>query len=251
MKNVTDTLGVRLVTLKSKVGGFEQLCKRMKWFPDTAHRMCTVQLKIQPSIDYVLEQDDDVIVIQGIRAAESAARSKMPCSANYFKDYLDDTSAKRLYRKTDVIEWCKEHTATVERPMLGMSAQEIIDYILANGQQPNPLYRQGSSRVGCYPCIYARLSEVKNMRHDEQYIKRVIKLEDDVNRARIRYDAKCEYSSLFTKGKIPERFCKKYGHGIPAFEDVVAYVSRDDAQLDMFEPKEGYSCMSIYHGLCE
>lgn len=53
------------------------------------------------------------------------------------------------------------------------------------------------------------------------------------------------------KVKIPERFCKKYGKDIPAFEDVINYVSRDDAQLDLFEPKEGYSCMSIYHGLCE
>lgn len=34
--------------------------------------------------------------------------------------------------------------------------------------------------------------------------------------------------------------------------DVVAkYVNRNDAQLDMFEPEGGYSCMSLYHGLCE
>lgn len=252
VKNVTESLGVRLVVLKSKVGGFQELCKRMKWFPDTAHRMCTVQLKIQPSIDYILSQDDDILLIQGIRSAESAARSKMPCSANYFEDYLKEGSrGKNLYRKGDVREWCKKHTATVSRPMLGMSAQEIIDYILANGQQPNPLYRQGASRVGCYPCIYARLSEVKNMRNDKAYVERVIKLEEDVNWLRTKNDAKAERSSLFMKGKIPERFCKKYGKGIPTFEDVIAYVSRDDAQLDMFEPEEGYSCMSIYHGLCE
>ena len=30
----------------------------------------------------------------------------------------------------------------------------------------------------------------------------------------------------------------------------VNYVNRNDAQLDMFEPEEGYSCMSVYHGLC-
>ena len=252
VKNVTESLGVRLVTLKSKVGGFEDLCKSMKWFPDTTLRMCTVQLKIQPQIDYVLNHDDDLVIIQGIRAAESAARSKMPCSANYFQEYLDENNKKRLYRKNDVREWCKNHTATVERPMIGMSAQDIIDYILKNGQQPNPLYKQGASRVGCYPCIYARLSEIKNMRHDLAYILRVVKLEEEVNRNRIRHDAKCEYASLFAKGKIPARFfCKKYGKGIPAFEDVIAYVSRDDTQLDMFEPEEGYSCMSIYHGLCE
>lgn len=251
VKNVTDKLSVKLVTLKSKVGGFEELCKRTKWFPDTQHRMCTVQLKIQPMIDYIITQDEDVVIIQGIRAAESASRSKMPCSADYFSEYFD-TKKGSLYRKNDVREWCKNHKATVERPMIGMSAQEIIDYILDNGQKPNPLYNQGASRVGCYPCIYARLSEVKNMRHDLAYVLRVVKLEEQVNRLRIEARGnKGNPASLFAKGKIPTRFCKKYGKGIPAFEDVIAYVSRDDAQMDMFEPDEGYSCMSIYHGLCE
>lgn len=251
VKNVTDSMGVRLVTLKSKVGGFEDLCKRMKWFPDTQHRMCTVQLKIQPMIDYIISHDDDICIIQGIRAAESASRSKMPCSANYFQEYLEN-GKNNLYRKGDVTKWCQNHTATVERPMIGMSAQGIINYIIENGQQPNPLYKHGASRVGCYPCIYARLSEVKNMRHDLAYVLRVVKLEEEVNRLRIEARGdKGNQASLFAKGKIPARFCRKYGKGIPAFEDVVSYVSRDDAQLDMFEPEEGYSCMSIYHGLCE
>lgn len=251
VRNVTDSLDVRLVTLKSKVGGFEDLCKRMKWFPDTQHRMCTVQLKIQPMIDYIISHDDDICIIQGIRAAESASRSKMPCSANYFQEYLEN-GKNNLYRKGDVTKWCQNHTATVERPMIGMSAQGIIDYIIENGQQPNSLYKQGASRVGCYPCIYARLSEVKNMRHDLAYVLRVIKLEEEVNKLRIEARGdKGNPASLFATGKIPARFCKKYGKGIPAFEDVIRYVSRDDAELDMFEPDGGYSCMSIYHGLCE
>ena len=251
VRNVTDSMGVRLVTLKSKVGGFEDLCKRMKWFPDTQNRMCTVQLKIQPMIDYIISHDDDICIIQGIRAAESASRSKMPCSANYFQEYLEN-GKNNLYRKGDVTKWCQNHTATVERPMIGMSAQGIIDYIIENGQQPNSLYKQGASRVGCYPCIYARLSEVKNMRHDLAYVLRVVKLEEEVNRLRIEARGdKGNPASLFAIGKIPARFCKKYGKGIPAFEDVIRYVSRDDAELDMFEPDGGYSCMSIYHGLCE
>ena len=250
VKNVTESLGVRLVTLKSKIGGFEDLCKRMKWFPDTGHRMCTLQLKIQPMIDYILQHEEDILIIQGIRAAESDTRSKMPCSADYFKEYFE-SNGKKLYRKRGVIKWCQKHKATVDRPMFGMSAQEIIDYILENGQQPNPLYKQGSSRVGCYPCIYARLAEIKRMRHDLAYVLRVVKLEEEVNRSRMRHDAKSQFSSFFSKGKIPERYCKKYGNGIPAFEDIIAYVSMNDGYLDMFEPEEGYSCMSIYHGLCE
>lgn len=252
INDVTSQLGVRLVTLKNeKIGGFESLCKRMKWFPDTKHRMCTLQLKIQPMIDYVLSQNDDLLIIQGIRAAESASRSKMPCSANYFQEYIGENRNKRLYRNTDVLKWCKGHTATVERPMLGMGAQDIIEYILDNGQQPNPLYRRGASRVGCYPCIYARLSEVRAMRHDLAYVLRVVKLEEEINRLKKREDSECTYASLFAKGKIPERFCVKYGKGIPAFEDVIRYVSRDDVELNLFDSEESTSCMSIYHGLCE
>lgn len=253
VEDVTKQLGVPLVILRNKsVDGFIGLCKRMRWFPDTARRMCTVQLKIQPMIDYVLQHDDDLVIIQGIRAAESASRSKMPCSANYFAEYLrepvEGEKPRRLYRKNDVKAWCENHTANVERPFLGATAQDVIDFILDNGQEPNPLYRQGASRVGCYPCIYSRLSEVKAMRRDIEYVQRLIDLENEVNK--LKGDGGTP-SSFFPKGKIPEKFCLKYGNGIPAFEDVIRYVSRDDAQLDMFETDGGYSCMSVYHGLCE
>lgn len=253
VKNVTEQLGVPLIVLRNKqVDGFIGLSKRMKWFPDTEHRICTIQLKIQPMIDYVLEQNDDLTIIQGIRGAESNSRSKMPCSANYFDEYLKEPvkgeKAPRLYRKNDVKAWCENHTAYVERPFFGATAQDVIDYILDNGQQPNPLYRQGLSRVGCFPCIYSRLSEIKAMRKDTQYVQRLIDLEDEVNKLKGFGGTP---SSFFAKGKIPERYCIKYGNGIPAFEDVIRYVSKDDAQLDLFEPDGGYSCMSVYHGLCE
>lgn len=248
INEVTKQLGVSLEVLRNKsVDGFIGLCKRMRWFPDTQHRMCTVQLKIRPMIDYILEQDDDLLIIQGIRAAESASRSKMPCSADYFAEYFANDK-KNLCRKASVLQWCKCHKAMVERPMFGMSAQDIIDFIINNGQQPNPLYRRGAARVGCYPCIYSRLSEVKAMRKDEEYVKRLIRLEDEVNNLRAVNKTK---SSFFMKGKIPEKYCKKFGNGIPSFEDVITYVSREDAQLDLFETQDAQSCMSIYHGLCE
>ena len=34
--------------------------------------------------------------------------------------------------------------------------------------------------------------------------------------------------------------------------EVINYVNRDDVGMDdLFEPEDGYSCMSMYHGLCE
>lgn len=49
----------------------------------------------------------------------------------------------------------------------------------------------------------------------------------------------------------PERFCREYGDGCPTVQEVIDYVNRDEAMADMFEPEGGYSCMSLYHGLCE
>lgn len=112
--NTCNSLGVKLVIISNKIGGFENLCKRMKWFPDTAHRMCTVRLKIQPMIDYILKKDDDILLIQGIRAAESESRSKMPCSADYFEAY--QTNGKSLYRKRAVLNWVKSINARLIGP---------------------------------------------------------------------------------------------------------------------------------------
>lgn len=253
VRNVTKQMGVKLVVLKNtKVDGMIGLCKRARYFPDTQSRMCTVQLKIQPNIDYVLQHDDDVMLIQGIRAAESESRSKMACSGDYFAEYKTipqpGEKRKKLYRKKDVLKWCENHKCIVDRPMFGASAQDIIDYILEHGQQPNPLYRRGSARVGCYPCIYSKLSEIKAMSHDEKYVERLVNLENEVNALK---DGAKTPSTFFSIGKIPKAYCKTYERGIPSFQDVIDYVKRDNAQLDLFEPEGGYSCMSMYHGLCE
>lgn len=55
---------------------------------------------------------------------------------------------------------------------------------------------------------------------------------------------------FFSPGYIPDRFCKNKTY--PTVEEVFEYVNRKDAGMDdMFEPEGGYSCMSLYHGLCE
>ena len=249
---VVRSLGCKFTTLRSKIGGFRELCIRNKWFPDSMHRMCTTQLKIWPMIDYILTLNENVTIIQGIRSAESAKRAQMACSGDYFEQYFVDASKRgRLYKIKEVKEWCKKHHALVERPMFGYSAQDIIDFILDAGQEPNPLYKKGFSRVGCYPCIYARLSDIKAMRKDEKYVTRVLELEALVNERREKERIVGTKASLLPKGKIPERFCHRYGNGIPSFGDTIEYVSRDDANLELFEDDSQYSCMSIYHGLCE
>lgn len=249
VKRVSEILGVNLVVIKNQhVDGMVGLCKRMKWFPDPQHRMCTVQLKVWPMIDWILEQEEHLIIMQGIRAKESKERAKYNVECSYFSEYLDGNSKKRLYRKRDVKEWLKTHDASVLRPIFSWTAQQVIDYILSHGQRPNPLYERGAARVGCFPCIFARLNEIKIVARDERYKQRVIDLENEVNSTR----EKGKEASFFGKRTIPARFCIQNLNGAPSFGEVADYVLRNENQPSLFDGmEEPVSCVSLYHGLCE
>lgn len=249
---VCSHLGVPLQVLRSsKYSDFVDMAVKRSRFPSTTRRFCTSELKIIPMIDYILSLDDSCLIIQGIRAKESASRAEMPYECNYFGEYFERITDKKgnqkwkqSYRRKDVIDWCSRHDASVLRPIFHWSAQEVIDYILAAGQRPNPLYERGFSRVGCYPCVMCRKREAKLISQDDYGRNRLIAAEKRM------MDETPKGSSFFPPTYIPRRF---YANGAyPTVEEVFAYVNRNDAGMDdMFEPEGGYSCMSLYHGLCE
>ena len=243
IESVCQQLGVELITLKSqKYTDFVDMAIKKTRFPSTMARFCTSELKVIPMIDYILSQDDSFIIIQGIRARESAARASYDTECSYFKEYFNN-EIKGLYHKRAVLDWCKTHDASVLRPIFHWTAQEVIDYILTNEQRPNPLYERGFSRVGCFPCVMCRKREVQLISKDKLAAERLIKAEQRMKEETERG------SSFFSPGYIPARFCSNGQY--PTVQEVFNYVNRDDAQLDLFEPEGGYSCMSLYHGLCE
>lgn len=243
INDVVQQLGLTLVTLRSdKYKDFVDMSIKKSRFPSSQRRFCTHELKVVPMINYILSQDDSFIIIQGIRAKESKARAGYDVECAYFKEYFNE-EIKGLYHKRAVLEWCKTHDASVLRPIFHWSAQDVIDYILANGQRPNPLYERGFSRVGCFPCIMCRKREIQLISKDNWAAKRLIVAEEQMKAETPRG------STFFSPGYIPARFCANNQY--PTVEDVFRYVNRFDAQLDMFEPENGYSCMSVYHGLCE
>ena len=178
-------------------------------------------------------------MVQGIRASESVSRAKMEPECMYFKSYFQANAKgkKETYRGKEVREWCSKYDASVLRPIFDWSAQEVIDCILKAGQNPNPLYYKGFSRVGCFPCIMCRQSEVRELMKDEYGRDRLLEAEEKIG------------SSFFPPDYIPKYACKNGKY--PMVEDVFKYVSDKNATLDMFEPEGGYACMSIFHGLCE
>jgi 3'-phosphoadenosine 5'-phosphosulfate sulfotransferase (PAPS reductase)/FAD synthetase len=223
-------LGGRLVRLRSKryPKGFVQLVTERHMVPGAKSRFCTDELKVFPLHDYYAAQDDEVTSYQGVRADESAKRSKMP-----------------------LVEWVNEGGGYwLNRPLLNWTAEQCFAKMAEHGVKPNPLYLQGATRVGCWPCIMTGLGELKRaVQFFPELKQRVIDMEKAAS------DGAGEDKFWFRSDKIPDRFksasvVTKDGRTVlmPTAEDVFRYIeSVDEDQLPMFPAR---SCMSVYN-LCE
>lgn len=238
-------LSFTMKVLKSKkFDGLIDLAEKKSRFPSSQRRFCTSELKSIPMIDYLLDEvKDDFMVVQGIRGLESESRSKMQAQCNYFKYYIEsikiDKNGKpkyHTYRRKEVLEYCKQYATDVFRPVFDWTAQQVIDYIIDNGLKPNPLYRLGMKRVGCFPCIMSGLSEIHQLA--ERFPERIIEIAE--NEKRIG-------SSFFGPDKIPSKY---YGGAYPLITDVVKYAKGKYDAGQLFDDYTATSCMS-YYGLCE
>lgn len=244
IQTTTKQLGVKLVILKSKkYDGMIDLAAKKKRFPSTMARFCTVELKTKPAIDYVLSHSENLIIIEGIRADESLNRSKMQAQCTYFKYYFEpigiDKNGKPIYhtyRRKAILDWCKVYNADKLRPIFNWTAQQTIDYIKDNWQTPNPLYYNGFLRVGCFPCIMSKHSELRliyeNYPERWQYLKDIEKKTGH---------------TFFGPSKIPKWAMKN--KSFATLDDIEKYLSDRNNTLDMFE-EDTPSCMSAYN-LCE
>jgi 3'-phosphoadenosine 5'-phosphosulfate sulfotransferase (PAPS reductase)/FAD synthetase len=242
---IADKLSLNLVKLKSKrFDGMIDLAMRKSRFPSSRRRFCTSELKAIPTIDFLLDVvDDDFVIVQGIRGLESESRSKMSAQCNYFKYYLDpygkDKKGKdkfHTYRKKDVLRFCKVRATDVLRPVFDWTAQQVIDYILENRLEPNPLYRMGFKRVGCFPCIMSSNPEIYQI--TQRFPERIVEI--------AAYETLCK-SSFFGPDPIPNRH---YKGDYPLVSDVAKYVQSKHDAGTLFEEYTATSCMS-YYGLCE
>lgn len=124
------------------LGGLPTLALKKSFFPRGAARWCTLELKVEPVREYLTAQRmlmrAKPINAVGIRAAESQSRSLM----------------------TEIDE---HDESTTWRPIIRWDEQLVIDTLKRHGVRPNPLYLRGAARVGCFPCIYARKSEIKHI----------------------------------------------------------------------------------------
>ena len=202
INRIADRLNLDLVTLKSpKYDGMVGLAKQKKRWPSTRARFCTQELKPY--------------------GYDKAGKPKM-----------------HTYRGHDVRVFRKQYADDLLRPVFDWSAQQVIDYILSAGLEPNPLYTMGYKRVGCWPCVMASQRDILNIsRQSPDRIEQIATLEHDLK------------SSFFGPDKIPAHAITS-GEKYPTINDVVQYVKWQNATGSLFDDDTATSCMSFY-GLCE
>lgn len=204
---------------------FESLVRRKGMFPSRVIRFCTQELKVRPMQRYLrsrLDAGEDVLNCVGIRRAESQARAKMP-----------------------EWEWADGFDCEVWRPLVAWSEQDVIDIHRRHGLAPNPLYLRGATRVGCWPCIHARKSEIALVaKLDPERIERLAALERDVTEAS---DARGAERGELRHGRTMFNIGRGAGNvrRLP-IHDAVDWARSDQAELF---PQINDGCMRW--GLCE
>jgi 3'-phosphoadenosine 5'-phosphosulfate sulfotransferase (PAPS reductase)/FAD synthetase len=217
-------LNVKIERVESE--GFLEMCKRKQRFPSAKARFCTEELKIKPLARYMdKEEDNDADnphnVWVGVRREESSARATLPESM--FRNYS--------YPPRITSYEIRHH------PLLDWFVDDVFAIHKKHGIEPNPLYKMGMGRVGCFPCIMAKRSELKRLfKACPEVIDRLEDWEAQVAAASKRGGATWVCTSDLPEG-VP--------HGIRAF---AGYLDAGP-ELPGLEEEPG-GCMSVY-GLCE
>jgi len=128
----------RIETMLGRPSAMVRCILRKGMFPSRVRRFCTKELKVFTMAGYLDGLDAEPVNAVGVRAEESAARARLP-------------------------EWEEWSAGDCEvwRPLLRWSGDDVVGIHTRHSVPPNPLYLQGVSRVGCWPCIFARKAEVR------------------------------------------------------------------------------------------
>lgn len=205
------------------------LCMWKGRFPSRKAQFCTQELKTELAVGYQLklvEAGHRVVSWQGIRRDESMARR----NAKGF-----ERLNPRMY---------------AYRPLVNWSAADVFAFLKARGVQPNRLYRQGMSRVGCMPCINANKVEIREIAvRFPGHMDRIEEWEAIVTKC-------CKRGSTTFMADATDAMGLKDRRQITAALSIRARIewsktTRGGQQYDLLAPAaEPMACASAY-GLCE
>lgn len=201
-----DGIYEAIVKIFGKPTIFAELAAFKTRFPSTKMRFCTDKLKVEPGIDYILDHvHEDCVIVQGVRAEESEARRLLKANDDYFKHYFEPYKTGKngkgytnSYRRDDVIKHCDLYQVDVLRPILKLTHNQVFNIIFDNHSPANALYSKGQARVGCYPCIMCKLSEIRLIAiNNPERIAQIAELEILID------------STFFPPDYIPQKYCTK------------------------------------------
>jgi 3'-phosphoadenosine 5'-phosphosulfate sulfotransferase (PAPS reductase)/FAD synthetase len=116
-------------------------------FPGGGVRFCTDRLKLRPSRDFykaLAEQQGGFDVWLGMRSDESIDREKR------YIDKINTESYPPHEVLKDFPKYLYKMGVTFRLPVLDWSKWDVFEFLAG---EENPLYAQGSERVGCFPCL--------------------------------------------------------------------------------------------------
>jgi len=187
---------------------FYALARKKKRFPSTKARFCTQDLKMKPSKDYIdnlMREGFTVVAVSGVRADESFERSQLPEHGHPMDSYYG------------IEEW---------RPLLNWEIEDVFLIHKRYGIPMNPLYAQGAKRVGCFPCIMSRKSEIRLIAD---------KWPERINFLRDQEWGDGVFRSFFARNKVPlthrtKEITTKDGEQmlVATIDDVVAWTRTKD-----------------------
>lgn len=196
------------------------LCLWKGRFPSRKAQFCTQFLKSEPMNRYQLSLADEgytVVSWQGVRRDESMNR-----------------------RNVLAVEMLAEDMWAY-RPIADWTADDVFALHREHGIEPNPLYRQGMTRVGCMPCINANKGEIREIaKRFPEHVERIADWE-----RLVRLGCKRGNASFFPN-KDDDPIDK------PNIYAVIEWAStaRGGRQADWINREPPLACASAY-GLCE
>ena len=152
-----------LAILRPTGNPYLDLCLWKGRFPSRKAQFCTERLKRDPAVSFQLDLVDaghTVVSWQGVRRDESPNRR----NAMQF-----ERIGPRMFAYRPLVEW---------------TADKVFAYCAQRGIQPNPLYLQGCSRVGCMPCINVAKDELRQIAvRFPEHVERISEWESMVGQA--------------------------------------------------------------------
>jgi len=176
--------------------GMADLIRSKAMFPSRLIRFCTQSLKIEPMIDHLVNGWGSHACQQcGALGSKEDIEDECECGGDFAPRPTVNAVGIRHQEsaaRAGLPEWeyTEDFPVPIWRPLVRWTEAEVVAIHKRHGLKPNPLYLLGASRVGCWPCIYARKSEIRLLTEvDPSRVEVIRALEAEIARpAQERYE---------------------------------------------------------------